>query len=56
MPRKKMVERIAQSFAYASRDKIFSNKLIIVVYPGDADKFAINLFEVKDYLVQSLHV
>jgi hypothetical protein len=56
MPRKKMVERIAQSFAYASRNKIFSNKLVIVVYPGDADKFSINLFEVKDYLIQSLHV
>jgi hypothetical protein len=56
MPRKKIVERIAQSFAYASRNKIFSNKLIIVVYPGDAEKFAINLFEVKDYLIQSLHV
>src|ERR1700722_10465867 len=30
MPRKKMVERIAQSFADASRLKIFSNKLVIV--------------------------
>jgi hypothetical protein len=56
LPRKKMVERIAQSFAYASRDRIFSTKLIIVVFPGDAKKFAINLFEVRDYLTQSLHV
>jgi len=56
MPRKKMIERIAQSFANASRDKIFSNKLIIVVHPADVEKFGINLFEVRDYLSQSLHV
>ena len=56
LPRKKMVERIAQSFANASRDKRFSNKLVIVVYPGDVERFGINLFEVRDYLSQSLHV
>jgi hypothetical protein len=56
LPRKKMIERIAQSFADASRDKIFSNKLVIVVYPPDVEKFGINLFEVRDYLSQSLHV
>jgi hypothetical protein len=31
LPRKKIVERIAQSFADASADRIFSNKLTIVV-------------------------
>lgn len=56
MPRKPMIERIAQSFANASRDKIFSNKLVIIVHPSDVEKFGINLFEVKDYLSQSLHV
>jgi hypothetical protein len=56
MPRKKMIERIAQSFTTASRDKIFSNKLIIVIHPSDVERFGINLFEVKDYLSQSLHV
>jgi Domain of unknown function (DUF6430) len=56
LPRKKMVERIAQSFAYASREKRFSDKLIIVIYSPDADRSAINLFEIKDYLIQSLHV
>jgi len=35
-PRKKMVERIAQSFADASREIIFSNHLSIVVRPEDA--------------------
>jgi hypothetical protein len=37
-----------QSFANASRDKISSNKLIIVVRPADVEKFYINLFEVRD--------
>ncbi len=56
LPRKKMIERIAQSFADASRDTTFSNKLVIAVYPGDVEKFGINLFEVRDYLSQSLLV
>jgi hypothetical protein len=55
LPRKKMVERIAQSFADASREKIFSNKLTILIGPEDAENFQINLFEVRDYLTRSLH-
>jgi hypothetical protein len=55
LPRKKVVEKIAQSFADASRDRIFSNRLIIVIRPEDADRFAVNLFEIRDYLVRSLH-
>jgi hypothetical protein len=55
LPRKKMVERIAQSFADASREQIFSNKLTIVIRPEDAENFRINLFEVRDYLTRSLH-
>lgn len=54
-PRKKMIERIAQSFADACSDRAFSNKLIIVVRPEDASKFSLNLFQVRDYLGQSLH-
>lgn len=56
MPRKKVVERIAQSFADASRERTFSNKLTIMVRPEDASKFSFNLFQVRDYLSQSLHV
>jgi hypothetical protein len=56
IPRKKVIERIAQSFADASADRIFSNKLTIFVRPEDALKFSLNLFQVKDYLVQSLHI
>lgn len=55
-PRKKMIERIAQSFADACNQRAFSNKLIIVVRPEDASKFSLNLFQVRDYLGQSLHV
>ena len=54
LPRKKMVEKIAQSFADASQEKAFSNRLIIVVHPKDAERFSINLFQIRDYLVQSL--
>jgi hypothetical protein len=53
-PRKKMIEIHAQSFIDASKDRIFSNKLIIVIWPDDAKNFEINLFEIKDYLVHSL--
>lgn len=55
MPRRKMIERIAQSFADASRDRVFSNRLRVVVRPADADNFGVNLFEVRDYLVRTLH-
>ncbi|WP_095092951.1 macro domain-containing protein [Pseudomonas sp. Irchel 3A5] len=54
-PRKKMIERIAQSFADACNQRAFSNKLIIIVRPEDASRFSLNLFQVRDYLGQSLH-
>ncbi|MGF7213718.1 hypothetical protein GGE65_008368 [Skermanella aerolata] len=56
IPRKKVIERIAQSFADASHDTTFSNKLTIVCRPEDASQFSLNLFQVRDYLSQSLHV
>lgn len=55
LPRKKMVEKIAQSFADASRERVFSNRLLVVVRPQDAENFGVNLFEVRDYLARSLH-
>jgi len=55
VPRKKMIERIAQSFADASKEKVFSNRLVIVVRPEDAEHFELNLFEVRDYLARSLN-
>lgn len=54
-PRKKMIERIAQSFADACNQQAFSKKLVIVVRPEDASEFSLNLFQVRDYLGQSLH-
>lgn len=52
--RKKMIEIHAQSFINASKDKTFSNKLIITIWPDDAKNFEINLLEIKDYLTHSL--
>lgn len=52
--RKKMIEIHAQSFINASKDRIFSNKLIITIWPDDAKNFEINLLEIKDYLTHSL--
>jgi hypothetical protein len=56
LPRKKIIERIAQSFVYASKERVFSKKLTIVINPLDAAANGINLFEVRDYLVGSLHI
>lgn len=56
VPRMKIVERIAQSFSDASQEATFSNKVTIVARPEDASRFSLNLFQVRDYLRQSLHV
>jgi hypothetical protein len=56
VPRKKMVERIAQSFADFSKDRTFCNRLTIMIHPGDAKYFGVNLFEIRDYLGRSLHI
>jgi len=56
MPRKKMVERIAQSFADFSKERIFCNRLVIMIRPEDAKEYAVNLFEIRDYLGRSLHI
>jgi hypothetical protein len=56
LPRKNVIERIAQSFADASKEKIFTNRLKIIIQPEDAENFALNLLEVRDYLTRSLHV
>ncbi|TCQ06398.1 macro domain-containing protein [Sphingomonas sp. PP-CC-3A-396] len=54
-PRKKMSERMAQSFADGSKDQVFSNRLSIVIRPEDAENFGVNLYQIRDYLVQGLH-
>lgn len=54
--RKKMAEKTAQSFADASRQKVFCPKLSIMVRPEDAENFQVNLFEIRDYLSRSLQV
>lgn len=56
LSRKKMVERIAQSFAEGSTERVFSNCLMIYIHPHDATKHGVNLFEIREYLSQSLHI
>lgn len=48
--RKKMIALIAESFAKASKEKKFTDKLIITIRPKDAENFGINLYEIKDHL------
>lgn len=55
IPRKKMVERIAQSFADASAGRIFAGRLVLLIRPEDAENFNVNLYEIRDYLVRGLH-
>ncbi len=52
--RKKMSERIAQSFSEGSTNQLFSNRLSIVIRPQDAEKFGVNLYEIRDYLSHSM--
>jgi hypothetical protein len=53
--RKKMVEKIAQSFTEGSISQVFSNKLSIAIHPKDAENFAVNLYQIRDYLIQGIH-
>jgi hypothetical protein len=52
--RKKMIERISQSYAEASRQGKFTDRLVIVVHPNDARKFQVNLYDIKDHLTHTL--
>ena len=54
-PRKKMVERIAQSFVDGAAGQAVSKSLTICIRPADAENFSVNLFQIRDYLVQGLH-
>lgn len=55
MPRKQMINRIANSFANASTVKVFSPRLIIVASSADANDYSLNLHEIKDMLTLNLH-
>lgn len=50
IPRKKMIEKIAESFVNASLDRKFTDRLVIMVHPEDAKRFQINLYDIKDNL------
>lgn len=46
-----MIALIAESFAKASIQNKFSDKLTITIRPEDAQNFGINLYEIKDHLM-----
>lgn len=50
--RKKMIALIAESFVDSIESGKIADRLVIVVQPDDAEKFSINLYEVKDNLNQ----
>ena len=50
IPRKKMIEKIAESFVNASLDRKFTDRLVIMVHQEDAKRFQINLYDIKDNL------
>ncbi len=52
VPRSRVAELIAESFVNASADGKISDRLIIVIHPQDAQKFSVNLYELKDRLRQ----
>lgn len=54
IPRKAMIEKIAESFVNASLDGKFTDRLVIIVYPDDAKRFQINLYDIKDHLNHAL--
>ncbi|MDD4455979.1 MAG: DUF6430 domain-containing protein [Syntrophotalea acetylenica] len=54
IPRKIMIEKIAESFVNASLESKFSDRLVIMVRPKDAKKFQINLYDIKDHLNHAL--
>ena len=54
VPRKKMIERIAESFVAASLNSKFSDRLVIMVHPDDAKRFQLNLYDIKDHLSHAL--
>lgn len=54
IPRKKMIERIAESFAAASAEAKFTDRLVIMVRPEDAKHFQVNLYDIKDHLNHTL--
>ena len=55
LSRKKTIALIAESFLKASENKKIGEKLTVVIRPEDAQKFQVNLYDIKDHLVHILH-
>ena len=52
--RKKVIEKIAESFVDASSEAKFTDRLIIMIHPDDAKRFKVNLHDIKDHLNHTL--
>ncbi len=52
--RKKMVAMIAESFVRASKSAKFTDRLVIMIRPDDAQRFQVNLYDIKDHLDHTL--
>lgn len=50
VPRKKVIEKIAESFSEASSESKFTDRLVIMIHPEDAKRFKVNLHDIKDHL------
>ncbi len=53
--RKNVIGLIADSFVKATEEGKVTDQLVIVVPPNDADRFGVNLYDVKDYLNHLLY-
>ncbi|MGJ3242642.1 MAG: macro domain-containing protein [Opitutales bacterium] len=54
LPRKKVIEKITESFVDASSDAKFTDRLIVMIHPEDAKRFKVNLHDIKDHLNHTL--
>lgn len=53
--RKSVIGVIAESFVKAAQEGKVTDQLVIIVPPSDADRFGVNLYDVKDYLNHLLY-
>lgn len=48
--RRKMIGVIVDSYVRAATSMKITDRLVVVVRPSDAEKFSVNLYEIKDYI------
>lgn len=48
--RRKMIGVIVESYVKATASSKIADKLVVVVRPSDAERFSVNLYDIKDYI------